>query len=193
MEVSHPVSVRPPIAREDPGVPPPVNTPTHLLDSPLTLHSHTPQHNTYTTTNTHTHTHSHTHTHTHTKHTHTHTHTHTNTRTHTHFALRRQARDSHVAGRATRRCPAALPAKPLGGVAVRLQGGAASSPTSHAAKPLGGVVAWEVGVESRSGEGHRLPARLGGAAFGRGEGRGPASPKPYEAWGVLCLSSKARM
>ena len=112
---------------------------------------------------------------------HAHTHTHIYIYIYTHTALGRLARDSHVAGRATRRCPAALPAKPLGGVAVRLPGGAASSPTSHAAKPLGGVVAWEVGVESRSGEGHRLPARLGEAAFGRGEGRGPASPKPYEA------------
>ena len=73
VEVSHPVSVRPPIAREDPGVPPPVNTPTHLPASPLTLHSRTPQHNTYTTTNTHIHTL----THTRTPNTHTHKHTHT--------------------------------------------------------------------------------------------------------------------
>ena len=42
VEVSRPVSVRPPIAREDPGDPPTIKIPPHLPNPSHTIHSHTP-------------------------------------------------------------------------------------------------------------------------------------------------------
>ena len=184
VKVSHPVSVRPPIAREDPGALPPFNTP-HMPHSPCTVNTHTTTYNPHATTRTHTHTP--------TRVPHARARTYTRTQTHTHLALGRLARDFKVASRATRRSAATLPAKPLGGVAgtVAVQRRLGANLTRRQAPRWGGSVGGR--RRSRSGEGHRLPARLGGAVLRRGEGRGSASPEPYEAWGFPCAIAGARM
>ena len=147
VKVSHPVSVRPPIAREDPGALPPFNTP-HMPHSPCTVNSHTTTYNPHATTHTHTH---------------THTHTRTQTPTHTHTALGRLARDFKVASRATRRSAAAVPVKPLGGVA----GAVAKQRRFGANLPRRQAPRWGGGVGSR-----RRKSLRRGPPFASEAGRG---------------------